>query len=59
MPDLLMVSHLARVLDLPTAYFFAESDEEAQVLTGFHWLNPGSRKQVLALLKTLLAKSEK
>ncbi|MBI5785501.1 MAG: helix-turn-helix transcriptional regulator [Rhodocyclales bacterium] len=59
MPDMLMVRHLARVLDVPTAYFFAESDEEAQVLTGFHWLNAGQRKQVMKLLRTLLAPSAK
>lgn len=56
MPDVLMVRHLARVLGVPATYFYAESDEEAQVLTGFHLLNARQRRQLLRLMKTWLTK---
>ena len=59
MPDVLMVQHLSRVLAVPAAYFYADSDEEAQVLTGFSLLNASQRRHLLRLMKTWLTRPGK
>jgi len=42
-PDLQTLQHLAAVLKLPVAYFYAEDDELAQLIKDFK--SPGRRKR--------------
>jgi transcriptional regulator with XRE-family HTH domain len=53
-PDVLTATHLARVLKVPLAYFWASDDDEAQLLCAFHALTGKEREQVLALAVALM-----
>ncbi len=37
---------LAKVLDVPLAYFYAETDDLAEVITGYARLNPQQKKMI-------------
>lgn len=50
-PDLSMVERLARVLNVPVALFYAEDDEEAELLYLFHRMGHEDRSEVLAIAK--------
>lgn len=50
-PDFDLVSRLAEILNLPAAYFYAVTDEEAELLAGFHRLQPDRRREILELVK--------
>lgn len=52
MPDYSMLAHIAKVLDLPAAYFYCESDDMAELNRIFNRLK---RSQKQALLKKLSA----
>jgi transcriptional regulator with XRE-family HTH domain len=49
-PDYGLACRLARVLGVPTAYFYAERDDEADLLMAYHRLTPARRKRWLATL---------
>lgn len=55
-PDVLMASHLAKVLGVPLSYFWTAHDEEAELVRLFHGLNGRQRKQALALIEELAEK---
>jgi transcriptional regulator with XRE-family HTH domain len=50
-PDTLMASHLARALDVPLSYFWAEDEDEAELLRLFHNLPQKIRRQLLRSLQ--------
>lgn len=52
-PDVLMAGHLARVLNVPLAYFWAQTEAEADLLCLFHRLPSKLKTQALRLLKEL------
>lgn len=47
-PDYGIARRLASVLNVPTAYFYAERDDEAELLLVLHRLTPAQRKRWLA-----------
>lgn len=49
-PDLELVERLASELGLPAAYFYAKSDDEAELLIKFHRLDCAARESVLRFL---------
>lgn len=46
-PDITMVERIAKVLNLPAAYFYAKSDAEADLLCRFHRLKAKDKKRIL------------
>ena len=50
--DMETASELAKALDVPLAYLFAESDDLAEVILAFSKLNKAERAKVVADLKT-------
>ncbi|KDB60545.1 DNA-binding helix-turn-helix protein [Bordetella bronchiseptica B18-5 (C3)] len=52
-PDFGMVTRIAAVLDVPAAYFYAEADEEANLLVKFHRMTKVQRAKVVAFLDDL------
>tara|TARA_R110002072_G_scaffold284396_5_gene448692 strand:+ start:21658 stop:21957 length:300 start_codon:yes stop_codon:yes gene_type:complete len=50
-PDYSVVERLAGVLDVPAAYFYAKSDDMAELLTAFHRASPARQRQLLELAK--------
>lgn len=54
-PDFLTVRNLAKVLDVPTAYFYAEDDNLAELLILFGKLNATDRKTLLNFADSLVA----
>ena len=51
-PGYEMAQRLARQLNVPTAYFYTESDREAELLLAFHHLGERARTKLLrAMLK--------
>jgi transcriptional regulator with XRE-family HTH domain len=50
-PALELVERIAAELDLPITYFYAECDEEANLLINFHKLNETKRKQVIKFVE--------
>jgi len=53
MPDISMVERIAKVLNLPLAYFYAEPENEAELLRSFHRLKIKDKKRVLDFLKEI------
>ena len=49
-PDYPMSARLAKVLDVPVAYLYCDSDEIAKLLLAFHRAPKHLRRQALALL---------
>lgn len=49
-PDLLTAKKLAKVLDVPVAFFYATDDETAGLLIRYHRAAPAVRQAVRALL---------
>jgi len=47
-PDWLLVERIAAVLKVPTSYFYASADDEAELLLVFHKLSKKQRGVVLA-----------
>ncbi|MEF3082729.1 helix-turn-helix transcriptional regulator [Luteimonas sp. SMYT11W] len=52
-PDLNTIERLAKLLDLPAAYFVASSEVLAEAILLISQLNPRQQKQALALLRRL------
>ena len=46
-PDFSVVERIAKVLNLPAAYFYAAGDGEAELLKWFYRLDMDGKKQVL------------
>lgn len=53
-PDYQMSVRLAKVLDVPVAYLYCDSDEAAAMLLAFHRAPKQSRRQAMALLNDSL-----
>jgi transcriptional regulator with XRE-family HTH domain len=54
-PDVLMSTHLARVLAVPLSYFWAVDDDEAAVLLLYHRMDASNRKALLAYGEGLIS----
>ena len=52
-PDFLMASKIAEILDLPTAYFYVENDLSAEIIQVSHALSNEQRLEVLRFIKDL------
>ncbi|MDO8990074.1 MAG: helix-turn-helix transcriptional regulator [Sideroxyarcus sp.] len=52
-PDFLTVQNLAKVLKVPTAYFFAEDDKLAELIAAYGVLKAADRKSLLAMANSL------
>ena len=52
-PDLALVERIAKVLRLPTAYFYAVEDDEAELLIAFHELSSYDRAKAIAFVRGL------
>lgn len=52
-PDLGLIERLAHQLDLPVAYFYSASDDEAELLQLFHRLDEAARRQVVLFASEL------
>lgn len=50
-PDFLTTQNLAKVLQLPTAYFFAEEEDLAELIAAYSQLRVSDKKAVLAKAK--------
>ena len=50
-PDWQLVERIAAVLQVPTAYFYASTDDEAELLLTFHKLSKKHRMAVIAFAK--------
>ncbi|MDH5824217.1 helix-turn-helix transcriptional regulator [Luteimonas sp. RD2P54] len=58
-PDLATIEKLAKLLDLPAAYFVASSDVVAEAILVISELSPRKQREALALLKRLASKAAK
>jgi len=56
-PDFLTVRNLAKVLGVPTAYFYAEDDQLAELLMSFGCLKVADRKALLNFADSLAVDS--
>jgi transcriptional regulator with XRE-family HTH domain len=56
-PDFLTVCNLAKVLCVPSAYFYAEEDALAELISLFGQLKNAERKTLLALAESLVKES--
>lgn len=56
-PDYTMLKRIAKVLKLPVAYFYAESDEMAEFIRLFNQLKKSAKQDLLKSLITSLKKS--
>ena len=52
-PDLDLIERLAAELDLPAAFFYAEGDDEAELLVKFHRLKGRERETALTFVSEL------
>ena len=52
-PDFLMASKIAEILDLPTAYFYVENDLSAEIIQISHALSNEQKLEVLRFIKDL------
>ncbi len=46
-PDFSMVERIARALNMPTAFFYAQGDDEARLLRRFHRLSAQARAELV------------
>jgi transcriptional regulator with XRE-family HTH domain len=46
-PDFSMVERIAHALHMPTAYFYAEDDDEAKLLRWFYRLDADEREELM------------
>ncbi len=53
MPDFLTVRNLAKVLQVPATYFYAEDDGLAALITVYGKLEPSERKALIDFAETL------
>ena len=52
-PDFLMASKIAEILNLPTAYFYVENDLSAEIIQVSHALSNEQKLEVLRFIKDL------
>lgn len=52
-PDFSMVERIAKVLRLPTAYFYATDDQTAELLLQFHRLKKSDRAKLLQVMSEM------
>lgn len=52
-PAFELVQRIAAVLDLPVTYFYADKDDESQLLVKFHRLNAVKRNEVISFIDEL------
>ncbi len=52
-PDFLMASKIAQTLNLPTAYFYAEDDDLAELIQSYSSLDNEMKQQVLGYIQQL------
>ncbi|MDC5558429.1 XRE family transcriptional regulator [Acinetobacter seifertii] len=52
-PDFLVASRIAEVLELPTAYFYIEDDLLAEIIQKSYSLNSEQKKIVLGFIKNI------
>lgn len=57
-PDFLTAKHLAKVLGVPAAYFYAEDDNLAELITLFGKLKAAERKELLGFAESLTNKEK-
>ncbi|WP_295853033.1 helix-turn-helix transcriptional regulator [uncultured Xylophilus sp.] len=50
-PTYELVSRFAKVLKVPTAYFYSASEEEAELLLAFHKLSAAEKRDLLKSLR--------
>jgi transcriptional regulator with XRE-family HTH domain len=50
-PDISIVERIGEVLQLPTAYFYADDDLTAEMLAVFHQMSDAQKKRVIKSLK--------
>ena len=55
-PDYSTLNRIAAVLNLPVAYFYAESDELSELIKGFSKLDNNDRTNLLKMVSHLLHK---
>lgn len=55
-PDFLTAKHLAKVLGVPTAYFYAEDDTLAELIALCGHLKTPERKELIGLAESLVSK---
>lgn len=53
-PDFSTLKRIAKVLHLPVAYFYAESDEVATLIAGFSKLSKSDKAAILKMIGNLL-----
>jgi transcriptional regulator with XRE-family HTH domain len=46
-PDFAMVSRIAKALQLPTSFFYAEGEAEAKLIAAYHRLDPARQAALL------------
>jgi transcriptional regulator with XRE-family HTH domain len=56
-PDFLTVCNLAKVLCVPSAYFYAEEDALAELISLFGQMKTQERKTLLGLVESLVKES--
>lgn len=56
-PDFLTVCNLAKVLKVPSAYFYAESDLLAELIVSFGQLRAVDQKRLLRIVTSLVVRS--
>jgi transcriptional regulator with XRE-family HTH domain len=52
-PDFDLVEHIGKVLNVPAAYFYAKSDDEAELLVRFHRMPKAQQTKVVAFVEGL------
>ena len=52
-PDLALVERFAKVLNVPAAYFYATTEDEARILIQFHRLDKKRQHQFMELLNDI------
>lgn len=57
-PDFLTTKNLAKVLGVPTAYFFAEDDKLAELIAAYGALKAANRKSLLSMAHSLTDKEQ-
>jgi transcriptional regulator with XRE-family HTH domain len=57
--DMDTAATLARALDVPLAYLFAEEDDQAEMLLAFAQLSKGERSKLLSQARQMVAKKAK
>lgn len=57
-PDFLTAQHLAKVLGVPTAYFYTEDDNLAELIAAFGQMKISERKALIGYAESLINKTE-